>query len=78
MSFARGSSLPALTAGNPFWNASLRFQVAAARPQDLPVVSDDELEEGQSQVRGRTRSRSQLDVVDLVGPPRLGQVLQQR
>ena len=63
MSFARASSLPA---GNPFWseNASLRFQVAAARPRDLPVPSDDELEEGQSQERGRTRSRSQLDVVD--------------
>ena len=47
MASFRSSSLP--VGGNPFWSesATLRLQVAAARPQDLPVPSDDELEERQ-------------------------------
>ena len=61
MASFRSSSLP--VGGNPFWSesATLRLQVAAARPQDLP---DDELEERQPLGRGRARSRSQLEVAD--------------
>ena len=64
MATFRASSLPPVASGNPFWSEDANFQLrlAAARPQDLPVPSDDELEEGQPLERGRTTSRSQLGV----------------
>ena len=62
MATSRASSLPPLTGGNPFWSEEANFQLrlATARPQDLPVPSDDELE--QPLERGRARSRPLLEV----------------
>ena len=61
MATSRASSLPPLTGGNPFWSEEANFQLrlATARPQDLPVPSDDELEQplekGQGQVKAPAR-----------------------
>lgn len=42
----RSSSVPAPGSGNPFWSERVRrdYQVAAARPDDLPIPSDTDLD----------------------------------
>ena len=55
MASGRSSSLPPGDLGNPFWSerTKMRLQLAAARPQDLPIPSDDDLEDRQPLERGR-------------------------